>query len=131
MSDPSTPPPARRLPLGSPSHIELGAPSGPDARAFFGKLFGWPSVDMGGGNSCATTSTLRMGIHPDDEARNMIVYFAVADLEAAMAEVRALGGKTEEASPEEPGFGRFCACTDPQGVRFGLHQQPAELPGVG
>lgn len=23
---------------------------------------------------------------------------------------------------EEPGFGRFCSCKDPEGVRFGLHQ---------
>ncbi|NMM92751.1 glyoxalase, partial [Rhodococcus sp. SRB_17] len=25
--------------------------------------------------------------------------------------------------PEEAGFGRFTACTDDQGVRFGLHQR--------
>jgi predicted enzyme related to lactoylglutathione lyase len=50
------------------------------------------------------------------------MYFSVDDIDAAVREVRALGGSADDACPEEPGFGRFSACTDDQGVRFGLHQ---------
>jgi predicted enzyme related to lactoylglutathione lyase len=50
------------------------------------------------------------------------MYFSVNDIEAAVLTVRQLGGTAEEPRPEEPGFGRFTACTDDQGVQFGLHQ---------
>ncbi|EDX82400.1 hypothetical protein S7335_846 [Synechococcus sp. PCC 7335] len=36
--------------------------------------------------------------------------------------MKELGGEAESLGPEEPGFGRFCNCKDPQGIRFGLHQ---------
>lgn len=108
---------------GAPSFIELGTPSGEKARAFFGDLFGWPSVDMGGGNSCATTPSIRVGMHPDDPDTCMVVYFAVTDLDVAVARVRELGGTANEPGPPEPGFGRLVECKDVQGVRFGLHQQ--------
>lgn len=54
------------------------------------------------------------------------MYFCVADIEAAVRTVRELGGTAEDPRPE-PGFGRSTACTDDQGVQFGLHQQSSEL----
>lgn len=113
----------KQVPIGAPSFIELGTPSGSKARAFFGDLFGWSSVDMGSDNSCADTPTIRVGMHPNDPDACMVVYFAVADLDAAVARVRELGGTANDPGPPEPGFGRLTECRDPQGVRFGLHQQ--------
>jgi predicted enzyme related to lactoylglutathione lyase len=118
------------LPLlspGAPSFIEIGVPSSATASAFYGSLFGWrfhpyPQAED---SFWVETPTLRLGVHPGDEDRNMVVYFAVENIESAMARVRELGGTTAEPSPETPGFGRFVECKDPQGVRFGLHQAPA------
>ncbi|MGB3354846.1 MAG: hypothetical protein WBB00_19005 [Mycobacterium sp.] len=58
----------------------------------------------------------------DRDAEARIAYFSLDDLDAAVRTVRELGGTAEDARPEEPGFGRFTACTDDQGVQFGLHQ---------
>jgi predicted enzyme related to lactoylglutathione lyase len=39
---------------------------------------------------------------------------------------REAGGEADPPAPEEPGFGRFSNCRDPQGIRFGLHQKPGD-----
>lgn len=94
------------------------------AKAFYAELLGWeygepgeqgglhvsnrqPDGGLGGG---------REGTAPD-------LFFRVADLEAAVAKVRDLGG-TAEVVAEGP-EGRHARCTDDQGVPFGL-SQPAE-----
>jgi len=68
------------------------------------------------------TSSLKAGLHGNDATPQIAVFFAVTDLAVAIAQVQELGGKIEQPSQEEPGFGQFCLCQDPQGVRFGLHQ---------
>ncbi len=113
----------KTVPFGAPSFIELGAPDGTVSRRFFGTLFGWSSMDMEAGSSCAQTPSLRVGMHPYDADACMVVYFAVADIKAAAAQVRALGGTANDPGTVEPGFGALIECRDPQGVRFGLHQQ--------
>jgi hypothetical protein len=39
---------------------------------------------------------------------------------------RPAGGEADPPASEEPGFGRFSSCRDPQGIRFGLHQHSAD-----
>ncbi len=107
--------------LGVPSHIEFGALRGAPSAEFFGALFGWPIHAMQGDNFSAQTPSGTIGFHPDDDACNAVPYFDVVDLDVAMERVRALGGTVAEPSPEEGSFGRFVACTDPQGLPFGLH----------
>jgi uncharacterized protein len=68
------------------------------------------------------TPTIKVGIHGEDPSPGFLVFFGVPDLEAAIANVNRLGGSAEGAI-EEPGFGRFCLCRDPKGLRFGLHQR--------
>jgi hypothetical protein len=63
------------------------------------------------------------GRHPWRRSElGFLVYFGVPDLEVAIADVNRLGGAAEIPT-DEPGFGRFCICRDPQGLRFGLHQR--------
>ena len=112
------------VPVGAPSFIEMGVPSGAEARGFFADLFGWTFHEMGGENCWAETPTLRVGVHAEDDTRTLVVYFAVADIDAAAARVRALGGEAPAPGPETAGFGRFVECRDRQGMRFGLHQPP-------
>ena len=109
----------------TPSFLELGVPSGARARDFFAALLGWSFRDMGNDGFAADTGGPGIGVHAGDEDRCFVVYFEVADLDAAAEKVRALGGTVKELGPGDETFGRFVECRDPQGVRFGLHQRPA------
>jgi hypothetical protein len=72
-------------------------------------------------NFFAQTATGTVGIHPVDDAKEIVAYFCVDDLAQAIARVRELGGTATDPGDDEGGFGRFSQCADPQGVRFGLH----------
>ena len=105
------------------SHIEIGAIQAGVAGAFLSQLFGWTYHPMGEeGEGWLEAPSLKIGIHGNDPSLQMHVYFKVTDIEAAVVQVKALGGETEKIV-DEPGFGRFCNCRDPQGIRFGLHQR--------
>jgi predicted enzyme related to lactoylglutathione lyase len=110
-------------PEGSPGWLEIGVPETDATREFFAGLFGWRVEPMRAGNANFAGPGLRAGLHGGDNAREIIVYFSVADIEAAVSRVRELGGKAEDPGPEER-LGRFASATDPQGVHFGLYQAP-------
>lgn len=107
---------------GEISYIEIGVADPAATADFLTALFGWSFTPMGdGGDGWFQTPGIRAGLHGDDPGYNIIPYFRVADLAAAAARVRQLGGEVEGPG-EEAGFGRFCNCRDRQGLRFGLHQ---------
>ena len=110
---------------GEPSHFELGVPDAARAKAFYGELLGWEFTPTHGENAWIETGGVRGGLHGDDEARNVVLYVAVADIEGAAARVRELGGEAGDPGPAGPG-GRYLACRDDQGVEFGLHQPGGE-----
>jgi len=102
--------------------IEIGAPDATRTRDFFAQLFGWRFEPVGGGFA-TTDSGVGAGLHGDDPSRDMVVYFGVDDLDAAVAKVRALGGSAPDPGPADPRFGRFVECKDADGVKFGLHEK--------
>jgi len=105
------------------SYIEIGVSDASKSRAFLEQMFGWTFHPFGqGGEGWFQTPTLKAGVHGGDPNWGFLVYFGVLDLEGAIADVIRLGG-TAEVPTDEPGFGRFCHCRDPQGLRFGLHQR--------
>jgi uncharacterized protein len=111
---------------GTISYVELG--SGNDASKtsdFFAQLFGWNFTPMGSeGGGWFQTPTILAGLHGNDSAPAITPFFQVADLTAAVAKVRELGGHADDPGPEEAGFGQFSNCRDPQGICFGLHRKP-------
>lgn len=107
-----------------PSHFEIGVPDARRAKAFYGELLGWSFEATTGENAWIETGGVRGGLHDHDDAANIVVYFRVPDIEAAVRRVRELGGQAGETGSEGEG-GRFVSCRDDQGVEFGLHQ-PAE-----
>ncbi len=104
-----------------PSYIEIGAQNDESVKLFFGELFNWPYTPMENGG-WFDTGSVKAGVHGNDTTPNIVVYFEVKDIEAAVKKVIALGGQCDEPSPNEPGFGRFANCVDPQGIKFGLRQ---------
>jgi uncharacterized protein len=112
---------------GELSFFELGTGDYDRARTFYKELFGWTFDETDGGGKI-TTPTVPGGIHPNDAGASPYVFFAVDDLDAAIAKVNELGGSGEamDENPETVSeFGRFALCKDDQGSSFGLHQRPA------
>jgi len=72
-----------------------------------------------------SSSSMRVGFHGEDTPQ-IYVFFEVPDLERAISLVREAGGEADPPAPEESGFGRMAFCRDPQGIRFGLHQQTGD-----
>lgn len=111
---------------GEVTHIEIGVPDAKKVQVFFGTLLGWTFESFGDGDQAVIqTPTVRGGLHDGVQTSALTTYFAVDDIEEAVAKVRELGGRAADPSPEEPGFGRFANCIDDQGLPFGLHQSPA------
>ena len=105
------------------SFLEFGSGDAAITRAFLAKLFGWDFHVMGNGpEGWFQTPTMKAGLHGGDPEPGIFVFFGVYDLEDAIAKVRELGGEAGEPT-DEPGFGRFSMCRDPQGIRFGLHRR--------
>jgi uncharacterized protein len=106
-------------------HVEFPAGDADRAQSFYESLFGWQfsqpmegmdyrMSDLGEGQGAA--------VFPSDSgATGLKVYFGVDDMDAALAQVRELGGQAEEKAPV-PGMGWFAACKDPEGNEFSLWQ---------
>jgi uncharacterized protein len=116
---------------GELAFFELGVEDVERGRAFYEALFGWrfePGPSEQG--FVITAPNVPGGMHGGDAGASPYVFFAVDDLDAALAQVRELGGSVEEidAGGEDEEsiarFGRFKLCRDDQGSYFGLHQQP-------
>jgi uncharacterized protein len=111
--------------MSIPTYLEIGSAAAPSTAKFFADVFGWAFTPMGAEGGWFQTPTMKVGLHGGDAAPQIHVYFAVTDLAAAVARIRAAGGHASEPGPDEPGFGRFANCKDPTGIAFGLHQPPA------
>jgi uncharacterized protein len=111
---------------GDVSFIELGSAEIETRKSevFFQELFGWHFQSMPQGGGWFQAPRLRIGLHGNDAGAGIYVFFEVTNLEEAMAIVQKAGGEADPSITEEPGFGRFANCRDPQGIRFGLHQRP-------
>ena len=114
---------------GELSFFELGVEDAELGRAFYGGLFsGWRfEAAPEGAGFAIETPKVSGGLHGHDAKAGPYVFFAVADLEAALERVRELGGEVEELDVEgdeesQKQFGRFKLCRDDQGSPFGLHQ---------
>ena len=116
---------------GQPTFFELGVADADRARAFYEGLFGWRMEPGPSGQGYVIdTGGTPGGLHPGDPEATPYVFFGVADLDAAIARVRELGGTVHDSDVEGDAdsvgrFGRFKLCSDDQGSPFGLHQPPA------
>ncbi|WP_036302208.1 VOC family protein [Methylobacterium sp. 77] len=116
------------------------------AREFYSHVTGWSIADSGMPGieySLASSGAAPVGgmMTLPDEVRAMgarpswMGYIAVADVDAASAQVREGGGTIHRAPDDIPGIGRFCVAADPQGAVFVLFRgdgtpPPAPTPGT-
>ncbi len=120
---------------GSPCWYEIATPDPAGTRAFYGPLLGWEFRDAGmegvDYGLAARDGAMVAGVMRPDAPMPCfwMVYFAVADCDAAAEKVAALGGKVHRAPEDIPGTGRFAIAADPQGAAFGLLQPLDGRPG--
>ncbi|RKN40126.1 VOC family protein [Streptomyces hoynatensis] len=112
-----------------PAWFDITALDANRSREFYGQLFGWEvrvdaSMDYGltqtpegvaGGIGQATED----GPHP----AGLVMYFPVADVDAALGRAEALGGSCAVPPWEIPGLGKMAVFRDPDGNRVGLWQR--------
>jgi predicted enzyme related to lactoylglutathione lyase len=106
------------------------------AKAFYGSVFGWTFTDIGdAGFQYATVELNGVTVGglgalpaevPAEVPAHWRAYFAVANTDAALAQVEALGGSVRSAAQDTP-YGRQADVADPQGALFAVLQL-AEAP---
>jgi hypothetical protein len=109
---------------------ELHTKDAEKALNFYGALFGWKliqAMDMGpmGAYHIFGDESMPMGMggmfnDPNAPQPYWLYYFAVADIDAAMARVTASGGSVQIGPREVPGGAWIIQATDPQGANFAL-----------
>jgi uncharacterized protein len=110
--------------------FEIGVDDAERGRTFYEGVFGWRFEPGPSGNGFMIhTPDGPAGIHGGDAGASPYVFFAVDDIDAAIARVVELGGTIEDMDVEgdeesQASTGRFKLCRDDQGSPFGLHQPP-------
>lgn len=131
--------PAVTPPIGAPCWFELASTDPEASLSFHRDLFGWNNLDNDMGemgsysflrNATGTIGAL-CGMPPGSEGRpsSWSVYFAVADVDASVAQARELGGTLLFDPFEVPGHGRGAVLTDPNGAVFCIWQSLSGDPG--
>ncbi|MER7369189.1 VOC family protein [Nonomuraea wenchangensis] len=108
----------------TPGWFDLSTPDAAQARRFYQELFGWTvnAIDetyalVGGDGGSPAGGIGQAG--PGSPYTGFVVYFAVDDVEAALARAESLGGsRVMEPSPTP--MGRIAVFADPDGNRVGL-----------
>jgi uncharacterized protein len=100
-------------------YFPVPVPDGERGKAFYGRLLGWEFApgNVPGGFQITNVSP-RGGMHGGGKGSSPLVWFQVDDLDAALEQVRELGGAPGE--PEEIPSGRMASCRDDQGTSFNL-----------
>ncbi|MEP1975969.1 VOC family protein [Hyphomonas sp.] len=110
---------------GNVTYFELPGTDITATERFWGTLFSW-SFKEGNfpGYSMIHGPKPMGGASHDDASRHPRIFFAVDDIEAAVAKVRELGGTAED--PVTIPSGAYAHCTDDQGVAFSLSQEAGD-----
>jgi predicted enzyme related to lactoylglutathione lyase len=111
---------------GDVAYVSLFVPDLGRARAFFGRVLGW-AFGPGSSEQAAQVEGLSLshGVLGGQERSNLLMCFAVDDVDAAVERVWAAGGRVEE--PTDEPYGRMANCVDDQGMAFCVFTPP---PGV-
>jgi predicted enzyme related to lactoylglutathione lyase len=124
VAEPAGTAPLRR---GDISYVSVWVPDVARAAAFYGAVLGLeylPAHNDRGRQAPGVVPPL--GLWPDPAGPALFCSYVVDAAAAAVARVRAAGGRAEE--PMARPYGLTADCVDPDGIRFALHQ-PFGSPG--
>ena len=115
---------------GDLAYVALWVPDVERAAAFFGAVLGWTYAPGSGPQGRQVNDvTPRHGLWGGQQHSTLFLCVAVDDVDAAVARVRAAGGRAEP--PREEPYGRVADCVDDQGLPFAMVQSPAGAAGEG
>ncbi len=116
--------------VGAPCHFELHTRDYDASVAFYTEVFGWPPktesdvpefryslLEVADGEHAGIMDA--SGFLPEGVPAHWSVYFAVEDIDAALAKVEQLGGSTIMAAEDTP-YGRLATAADSTGAMFKL-----------
>ncbi len=101
---------------GDIAYVSVHTPDADRARRFYADVVGWEYDERGRVRSALP----HVGLWTQPGRPTLFCCYAVADLEEALADVRACGGRPGE--PDDEPHGRVADCTDDQGTPFALWQ---------
>ncbi len=96
--------------------FDIAGPDTAKLKAFYAENFGWDIDGTGGIATPHLAGTLRQ------DPPEKIIYLGVADLDAAIAKVKASGGTIETPKLPTPAGETFVLFRDPAGNRMGMVQ---------
>ena len=117
----SSPVTADRVRNGDAGFASLNVPDVDVAARFYAAVFGWeyaPGSDDRARH--VTNATLAQGLWGGGVQGSLLLSYIVDDIDAAIARVRAAGGKAS-ASQQKP-YGLSVDCVDVEGAPFAMHQ---------
>jgi predicted enzyme related to lactoylglutathione lyase len=106
---------------GEINWFELPAEDADKARAFYGGLFGWTTMEFGPGYHLIQNGPAGAIAGRDEGFTHLRVYFATADIDASVKRIHELGGTAEDVQTV-PDVGRITHCRDNQGTIFSLYE---------
>jgi uncharacterized protein len=114
-------------------HFDIPGDDAGRAKKFYSALFGWkfqPVPEMEYNLITTTNLDGTPGVGGGlgkrmDPSQRMINYFGVASIDAAMEQVKKLGGTLVTGKMAVPGMGYLCNCVDTEGNAFGLWEENA------
>jgi predicted enzyme related to lactoylglutathione lyase len=108
---------------GNITYFEVPSSDIEATQRFWGSLFGWEFREGNFHGYSMIDGPTPMGGAPHEEtSQRPRIFFAVDDINAAVARVRELGGTAED--PVTIPSGAFAHCVDDQGVEFSLSHEP-------
>ncbi|MEW2418053.1 VOC family protein [Streptomyces sp. NPDC046866] len=108
-----------------PAWFDISTPDAPRARRFYQELFGWPvhvldgTYALVGADGGEPTGGIGQS-GPSSPYTGIVVYFQVADVDAALAAAEELGGRRRLEPQSLPGRGRIAVFDDPDGNPVGV-----------
>ncbi|ODU02580.1 MAG: hypothetical protein ABS81_17170 [Pseudonocardia sp. SCN 72-86] len=109
----------RPLQVGDVGYASLWRRDVGAAERFYGAVLGWSiEGDHAGQGRRVTGTEQHLGLYGGQDASTTLCCYAVDDVDATVALVRAAGGTADE--PTDEPFGRTASCVDDQGIPFAV-----------
>jgi predicted enzyme related to lactoylglutathione lyase len=112
---------------GDVGYVSIWTPDVNRAADFYASVLGWTYHVHEEQGRQVSGQSMHIGMWGGQQRPSLFVGYAVGDVDAAVARVRAAGGTSE--GPKQAPYGRAADCVDDQGRPFSVFTPPAGDPG--